>query len=241
MQHVKHCHGCGTQYRQAEMERTDQRQCHACGGVRWFNPIPVSVLLQPVFWHTRNPKRYEFKYGLLVGRRTINPKIGEFGLPGGFVLGDLTYEHAAMRECTEEITLAARHDYPACVGSPSLWFSLPGDPSQILSFALAPKAIPLSWLESFTPNDECDAVDVIWEPQQLCFPSHTAAAQRFFEQRGPFIHEEHVGMKQVSDDYYAFVSAVRSSCSHQWESAPDLYDAHKREEFQRCPHCGTTV
>lgn len=241
MQHVKHCHGCGEQYQAEQMTRQDNRTCHGCGTLRWFNPIPVSVLLQPVYWHTMDPLRYEWKYGLLVGRRTIQPKMGEYGLPGGFVLGDPSYESAAAREAGEEITLAPELEYPACVGAPQLWFSLPGDPSQILSFAMAPKAIPLDWLGTFSPNEECDAVDVIWEPQQLCFSGHTHAAERFFQQKPHFIHEQHLGMKQVGQAYQNYTSALRKNCPHKWEPAPDLYDYHKREEFQRCNLCGSTV
>lgn len=242
MSTVQYCQACGYRYNPDQMLSAECRSCHECGNVRWFNPAPVSVMLQPVYWHTADVHKYQLKTGLLVGQRAIQPGYGQWGLPGGFVQGDSSYEAGALREMNEEVPLRDYPDFALRVGLPKLEYSASstsGD--QILSFCRSTKSIPLSWLRSFVANRECSAVRVVWEPEQLCFPTHTEAVRRFFAQPEPHKHENLMELSHVADDWRSWVAEKRRECQHVMEDAPDLYDYHKREDFTRCAKCGHTV
>lgn len=184
-----HCTHCGAQYpaEQLAQGRHAPRQCSECNALSWFNPTPIAVLLQPVHRTLHNT----LQYGLLVGQRAIQPKLGEWGLPGGFVdPGDYSYELAALREAREEVDLPRMPRWTEVVGVPRLMQSLPGDAGQILAFSQSECSIPLEWLDPFTPCHECSAVRVAWQPEALCFSSHTAAMAVWFHEfaqplRGP--------------------------------------------------------
>ena len=72
------CHNCGAPYDTLVWPR----QCLSCGNFTYKNPTPVAVLLQPV------------DDGLLVVKRGIDPGMGLWALPGGYMdLGELSLIH----------------------------------------------------------------------------------------------------------------------------------------------------
>jgi ADP-ribose pyrophosphatase YjhB (NUDIX family) len=122
--------------------------------------LPVAVLLQPV------------GDGLLVVRRSIEPRSGLLALPGGFIdLGE-TWREAAARELREETGVLID---PADVAL----FDVHSAPGFLLVFGLAPK-IAASALPASTPTDETDGWELIDRPTELAFPLHTTAAREFF-------------------------------------------------------------
>lgn len=167
------CHACGAAYRNPK-DFPAPRNCRECGTTRWFNPTPISVLLQPV-------ANSQGDLGILIAQRAMEPCSGQWALIGGFVeISDPSYEYAACREDCEEIERAPGvplHN----PGGATLLFSAQGDLGQMIAFSMAENVMQLEQLQDFTPNRETAAVDVAWSPRDLCFSSHTEALLRWFD------------------------------------------------------------
>src|SRR5262249_23095956 len=74
------------------------RLCAACGNITYRNPLPVAVVLVPV------------DAGLLAIRRGIEPQLGKWAFPGGYVdLGE-SWQEAGAREVFEETGLRISAD-----------------------------------------------------------------------------------------------------------------------------------
>jgi 8-oxo-dGTP pyrophosphatase MutT (NUDIX family) len=155
---------------------TLHKHCNACNTTDWLNPRPIAVAITQVYDDT-DPTHPAL--GVLIGQRGIEPKRGLYGLPSGWVeYTDHNYEQAAVREQSEEVQFSQVTGSRVVPGG--LLCSLPGDPGQILAFSATSVAIALSTLQYFVPNAECPAVRVAWEPEQLCFNSHTQALCEYF-------------------------------------------------------------
>lgn len=167
----KYCKFCGVEHN----SRANPQVC-LNGHETFRNPVPVAVLLQPVIDDTIPLMP---RYGILIGERGIEPQKGTFGLPGGFVdPEDADYEEAALRELREETGIDLKRED----ADPTLFYSM-SDSRCILVFVKSDQVLLLSELASrFKPCDECPAIDVAWEPQQLSFQSHTDALRRWFEE-----------------------------------------------------------
>jgi len=240
-----YCSACGTLYPRAQHDQPPElpRHCQVCGTTDWRNPVPVSVLVQPVYRlreqvDSRGRWEQATDYGVLLGRRGIPPELGGWCVPGGFAsFGDGTHEQAAHRELTEEVSLA--HPLPFSQHPPRLWMSLPGKPGQILAFCLSSFALPDYWLATFAPCQECTEVRVAWQPEPLCFPAHTTALSAWCQQRDKLTRGLTLLDQQTAGKmFYAARRARQESCQHEWKDAPDKYDYHKREDYSRCKLCG---
>jgi ADP-ribose pyrophosphatase YjhB (NUDIX family) len=146
-----HCSYCGAAY---APEQPWPRVCTVCGQTTFQNPIPVTIVLQPV------------DQGVLVVRRAIDPQRGTLALPGGYIdLGE-TWQQAGAREVWEEAQV--RID-PAALEVARV-FSAPDG-----TLIVAALAAPLSTgdLPPFTPNAEAEARAVLTEPAPLAWPLHT--------------------------------------------------------------------
>jgi ADP-ribose pyrophosphatase YjhB (NUDIX family) len=89
---IKHCRACGSAvlYRTPADDNRDRATCTACETIHYENPVNVVGTL-PVF---------EDK--VLLCRRNIEPRLGLWTLPAGFMeLGETT-EEGALRETIEE-------------------------------------------------------------------------------------------------------------------------------------------
>lgn len=86
------CGKCGRSFGEQDFPK-DLRRLQ---NVAYGNPVPVSVLLQPVHDPLNN------RTGILIIKRGIAPFIGEDALPGGFVDKNESAETAAIRELKEE-------------------------------------------------------------------------------------------------------------------------------------------
>lgn len=131
-----------------------------------WRPIhPVAVLVQPVLCREQN------KTGVIIGRRGINPFKGEFALPGGFVEFGETAEAAARREIFEEMQMK--------VGDIHFSHTYADDEGHFLVFFHG-GLIYREHLEAmFMGSSECPEMAIAFEPQNLCFPSHTQALERY--------------------------------------------------------------
>jgi len=83
------CPRCGGAFEAEE----NHLHCTSCGERYWANPLPAAQAL------------LERDGRVLLARRGIEPRLGHWDLPGGFVEESETPEHAVRRELHEETGL----------------------------------------------------------------------------------------------------------------------------------------
>lgn len=151
------------------------RACPSCKTKVWSNPIPVSVVLLPV--------RHALGEGLLVVRRSIEPKKGLLALTGGFLEDHETWQQGGAREVREETGVVID---PATLSS--FWFtSTAPKPNRVLLFSVA-RPIDASVMPAFAVSNETTERGLIFGPDGLegifAFDLHVAAMQRYFAASG---------------------------------------------------------
>jgi 8-oxo-dGTP diphosphatase len=158
-----HCSYCGTAYVSGSAW---PRTCTGCGETTWRNPLPVGLLLVPVEFDDGAPR------GVVVVRRDIEPSRGELCLPGGFIEYGETWEEGAARELREEAALHADPDEVTL-------FDVASTGRHVLIFGTVPARAAAS-LPASAPTDESTEWLVLRKPEDLAFPTHTAAVAKFF-------------------------------------------------------------
>jgi 8-oxo-dGTP pyrophosphatase MutT (NUDIX family) len=155
------CHQCGTKYHNNEWPR----ECQNCGHQVWKNPIPVACILQPMTDGDR--------VGLLILKRAIEPHLGGWSLPGGFMddIGE-NAEQGAMRELYEETGIKLEVE-------PSIINSVATGRGQVLFMCESKQTL------TYDPNviklcTENSDFRVAWEPEDLAFPIHREAMKQWF-------------------------------------------------------------
>lgn len=121
------------------------------------NPTPVAVALVQVGTGG----------GLLVGRRAIEPRRGQFALPGGYVNEGESAEVAVARELEEETGFVI----PAAEWVPVTTRVTPGN--QLLIFLRCDTVLSAHDLLRFVPREECDLLAVARHTDTLAFRLHT--------------------------------------------------------------------
>ncbi len=166
------CSCCGTAY---EAPLTYPRTCAKCQVSVWSNPIPVSVVLLPV--------AHALGEGLLVVRRSIEPKKGLLALTGGFLEDHETWQQGGVREVREETLVRIE---PSTLSS--FWFtSTEPKPNRVLLFSVA-RGIEASAMPAFVPSSETSERGLVFGPEGLealfAFGLHVEAVRRYFSARG---------------------------------------------------------
>ena len=87
-----HCVMCGTPLEPRVIEGRTFEACPNDDFVLWHDPKVVTSVV------------VELSGGVLLGKRSIEPGLGLWCLPGGFVNDDEHPQDAAIRECREEVT-----------------------------------------------------------------------------------------------------------------------------------------
>lgn len=151
------------------------RTCPGCQTTIWANPIPVSVVLVPV---TKGAET-----GLLVVRRSIEPRKGFLALTGGFLEEHETWQQGGAREVREETGVQVD-----AATLTSFWFtSTEPRPNRVLLFSVS-APIPVEKLGAFTPSNETSERGLVFGPEGLdalfAFPLHVEAVKRWFASRG---------------------------------------------------------
>jgi 8-oxo-dGTP diphosphatase len=91
------CHYCGSRLVNRHIEGRDRRYCMTCNEPLYENPIPATCVVVA----DRLNKIWLVK-------RSVEPKIGYWCLPGGFMELDETPEEAALRELKEETNITGK-------------------------------------------------------------------------------------------------------------------------------------
>lgn len=90
---IKHCQACGTPVVRRIPDDGDTREraiCPTCGKIHYVNPLMVVGTVP--YWGDR----------VLLCRRAIEPRLGKWTLPAGFMELDETMAEGAARETDEE-------------------------------------------------------------------------------------------------------------------------------------------
>lgn len=157
-----HCSYCGAKF--AEQDKWP-RKCFICWNESYKNPIPVVVMIIPVY--TRHADHPAQCCGWLIGKRNIEPQKGGWAFPGGYVEGGESYRDACVRELQEEIGIIAKpEDFV-------VWDMRNDDSGHMLIFCYHTGALYRDEI-NFTPNDEVSEIDFPLAPEhkELCFPTH---------------------------------------------------------------------
>ena len=175
---MKFCSECGARVRQGVPAGDDHERhiCDACGTVHYRNPKIIAGCI-PV-WADK----------VLLCRRAIEPRIGYWTLPAGFMELGETLSHAARREAMEEANVTVE------IESLHSLFSLPHI-SQVYVFFHARMVdghfFPgLESLETRLFSEE----EIPWE--EISFETVRRSLQHFFADRraGRFVlHAEDIG------------------------------------------------
>lgn len=161
------CSFCGKEFTQITQY---PRDCDNCKRQTWSNPTTVAVAMLVV-------ESADGRLGLLIQKRNIEPKKGEWALTGGYIVTGETWQAGVEREVREELDL---------ITDPSTYelFDVQHDSSgkTLLVFSVCTVVIAEASLAHFIPNEEVSEVGVMWEPMELAFPSHTDCANRFLNE-----------------------------------------------------------
>lgn len=176
-----YCSHCGKVFAEQKLY---PRKCYFCGSDTYANPLPVVVVMATVEWIPGKP-------ALLVQRRNIEPKKGEWALISGYIdLGE-TWQEAGARELKEEMNMVRDASHF------KLWdVCLSSNKNNILIFCTVDTGAKMFYksTEHFQPNDEVQEIDAIEmlppvvglfksanavTTRELVFPAHAKYAEEF--------------------------------------------------------------
>lgn len=168
-----YCSYCGTKF-------TDQkswpRKCFICWNESYKNPIPIVVSMIGV--------EINYKMGILIQQRNIEPAKGQWALPSGYINHGETWEEAAVRENFEEMNLESTIEDYDLYG-----LRKPASGNMLIFCHQFPEydgtdTSPngrriLKLIEDFKPNEEVSALGIYYGDQELAFPTHNECAAQF--------------------------------------------------------------
>ena len=172
---MKYCSNCGSanlEFKIPEGDNMKRYCCKDCGTIFYTNPnVVVGALC------IRNDK-------ILMAKRNINPRIGLWTLPAGFMENAETLQDGALRETFEETCSEAE------IIKPYSMFSLPHI-NQVHMFFLANLLD-----ENFGPTIESsevklfNVIDILWD--EIAFPTVEKTLNYYIEdlETGNFIFRE---------------------------------------------------
>lgn len=169
-EHIKdsHCGFCGDIF---HLDPAWPKHCMSCKNITYKNPIPVVQVLYAGY--TLDENNFE-KYGVLVQQRNIEPKKGEWALPGGYMNLGETWQQAAARELEEETGLVTDpNDYVL----ENIQHSTNGN---LLIFVKNRTIVDISDFK-LVDNHEVQDAKFIFEPMELAFPTHNDELNRYMK------------------------------------------------------------
>ncbi len=156
------CHFCGSLLTKKFCDGRDRLFCKKCNEPIYENPLPATCVVL-----------VDDKERLLLVKRSVEPKIGHWCLPGGFIEIGESPEKAALRELKEETDLSGRID--ALLGVTATTSTLY---SSILMVGYLVKQY------SGTPLAGDDAMEAVFFEQdklpEIAFDSHQSFARIYY-------------------------------------------------------------
>ena len=150
MKAYTHCHYCGTPYSDDFYPHT----CKKCQQIVWVNLAPVVVVLVPFI-----------EGGLLGTKRAIEPGLGKWAFPSGYIELGETWQQAGVRELEEEtgIKLSGLSDAIDVISVDDV----------VLIVAMSLLISLKKAMDSFKPNSEVSELIQLKEVVELAFPAQT--------------------------------------------------------------------
>ncbi|MEM7125463.1 MAG: NUDIX domain-containing protein [Chloroflexota bacterium] len=157
-----HCSYCGHSY---EPDQEWPLVCANCQNITFRNPTPVAVVIQPVGDQ------------VLLIRRAIEPYIGKWALPGGYVDFGESWQEAAARELWEETGIETASQSMKLVAVHKGWHG-----ATMLVFAEAPPIKPADVSLDATNSEVSEMM--LCPPDQLtgvdfAFPLHREVVEEW--------------------------------------------------------------
>ena len=162
MREKRFCPYCGGPLADRHIEGRIRRHCETCRTTVYENPVPASCTV------VVNEKEQ-----LLLARRSVEPKIGEWCLPGGFVELGESPEETALRELQEETGLS---------GKISLLLGAAVDPHPDYHTVLITSYLVRSFRGKLDPGDDVSEA-VFFSPDALpsiAFKTHRHFIRHYF-------------------------------------------------------------
>jgi ADP-ribose pyrophosphatase YjhB (NUDIX family) len=170
---IHHCNACGArvEYRIPDGDTHSRAVCPACGHIQYQNP-KVVVGCAPV-WEDR----------ILLCRRAIEPRLGFWTIPAGFMENGETTQDAARREAAEEALAAVE------VGSLlAVVHVLHANQVHVMFRARLPEPQFGVGHESLEVR-LCDEAEIPW--QDIAFRSVDFALRRYLDDRRLGVDQHH--------------------------------------------------
>lgn len=158
---LKCCPICGMPLKFVEIGGRQRFACTICEFVHWNNPRPVTASLVPM------------DGGLVLVKRNVEPFIGLWCLPGGFIEAAEHPDQSAIREVEEETGLTVAIDR-------LLLASAPGSNINVVILFYLARAVS----GTLRPGDDAGEVQVFKNhdlPSNIAFDLHKKMIEMFFE------------------------------------------------------------
>jgi len=159
---ISHCHFCGYGLTQKFIEGRSRLYCEACDIPIYQNPVPATCVVV-----------IDEQDRLLLVKRSVAPKIGEWCLPGGFIELNEGPRESALRELKEETGLTGAVEHLLGVSS---------NPSAQYSTILMVGYLVRCFSGNLIAGD--DAADAGWfsthERPPIAFDSHRQFVSHFY-------------------------------------------------------------
>ncbi len=166
MEKKSHCHFCGNPLTRRKVEGRKRLFCSACMRPIYENPIPATCLVV-----------IDERQQVLLVKRKVDPKKGQWCLPGGFLELGESPEAGALRELAEETGLN---------GTLESMLGVLSTPSTQYHSVLLIGYLVTEFLGHLVPGD--DATEARWFPYHqippVAFESHSQFMSRYFVERG---------------------------------------------------------
>ncbi len=172
---MKFCSNCGTSisFGPIEGEHLPRYYCHNCTLIHYENP-KIIVACLPI-WEDK----------IMLCRRGIEPRLGYWNLPGGFMENKESVETGALRELLEETGCEA-----TILNVHSIYSVLPVHQVHVcflvemnnLAYHLTPESTEIQLFAE---------ADIPWK--EIAFASNTFALKKYFQDKNQGTSQTHLG------------------------------------------------